>query len=84
MSRERADFADLVEEMEGELKKALEDREKALLEEKALLMSIYERTSGASSFAEKAQTDRTVSFLNVFLEEFTPEFYSSIDKIFTE
>lgn len=78
MPRELSEIAHIVEILETQLKEALDQEELNLLEEEALLRTIYEGVSG-EEFTQKAPTEKTVLFMEGFLSDFCPTLYATLE-----
>ena len=72
-----SDVADLVDAIENEIKSAIEDEEKRLLEEKELQQEIYTQVIG--EFEEKAATDLTVLYTVALVKDLAPDLYAAIE-----
>lgn len=72
-----SDLGDLVDAIENEIKTAIEDEEKRLLEEKEFLQEIYTQVVG--DFEEKTATDLTVLYTVALVKDLAPDLYSAIE-----
>ena len=75
--REISDLASLVSSIESALKDALDKEEKRLIEEKALLIEIYEQVVG--DFKEKTASDLAVAYTVSLVKDLAPDLYEVID-----
>ena len=72
------DLHDLVDLIDSQLREALEEEEKRLLGEKALLQEIYEQVTG-SSFEQKSATDLAVTWTVSLIKDLAPDLYTNVE-----
>jgi hypothetical protein len=75
--REISDLASLVSSIENALRDALDKEEKRLIQEKTLLIDLYEQVVG--DFKEKTASDLAVAYTVSLVKDLAPDLYAIID-----